>query len=35
VEVAALTDIQRAARLLTEFAARLDAGFLQTVVWDD
>jgi endoglucanase len=35
VEVAALTDIQRAARLLTEFAARLDADFLQTVVWDD
>ena len=35
VEVAALTDIQRAARLLSEFAARLDADFLQTVVWDD
>ncbi len=35
VEVAALTDIQRAARLLAEFAARLDEGFLQTVVWDD
>ncbi len=35
VEVAALTDIQRAARLLTEFTARLDADFLQTVVWDD
>lgn len=35
VEVAALADIQRAARLLTEFTARLDADFLQTVVWDD
>lgn len=35
VEVAALTDIQRAARLLAEFAARLDADFLQTVKWDD
>lgn len=35
VEVAALADIQRAARLLTEFAARLDADFLQKVTWDD
>jgi endoglucanase len=35
VEVAALADIQRAARLLTEFTVRLDADFLQTVVWDD
>ena len=35
VEVAALADIQRAARLLAEFAARLDANFLQTVTWDD
>ncbi len=35
VEVAALADIQRAARLLSEFIARLDANFLQTVVWDD
>lgn len=35
VEVAALADIQRAARLLTEFTARLDADFLQSVVWDD
>ena len=35
VEVAALVDIQRAARLLAEFAARLNENFLQTVVWDD
>jgi endoglucanase len=35
VEVAALTDIQRAARLLAEFATRLDADFLGSVKWDD
>ncbi len=35
VEVAALADIQRAARLLAEFATRLDADFLQSVTWDD
>lgn len=35
VEVAALIDIQRAARLLTEFAARLEPDFLDKVVWDD
>ena len=35
VEVAAQTDIQRAARLLAEFVTRLEADFLQTVIWDD
>ena len=35
VEVAALTDIQRTARLLSEFTARLDMNFLQSVTWDD
>ena len=35
VEVAALTDIQRAARLLAEFTTRLDADFLRSVKWDD
>lgn len=35
VEVAALADIQRTARLLAEFTARLDADFLQSVTWDD
>lgn len=35
VEVAALIDIQRAARLLAEFIMRLDADFLQKVTWDD
>jgi endoglucanase len=35
VEVAALADIQRAARLLAEFTARLNADFLQSVKWDD
>lgn len=35
VEVAALADIQRAARLLTEFAARLEPDFLNKVSWDD
>jgi endoglucanase len=35
VEVAALIDIQRAARLLTEFALTLEADFLDKVVWDD
>ena len=35
VEVAALADIQRTARLLAEFTARIDAGFLQSVKWDD
>lgn len=35
VEVAALADIQRAARLLAEFTARLDADFLGSVKWDD
>ena len=35
VEVVALADIQRAARLLTEFVSSLDADFLDKVVWDD
>jgi endoglucanase len=35
VEVAALIDIQRAARLLTEFALSLETDFLGKVVWDD
>jgi endoglucanase len=35
VEVTALIDIQRAARLIAEFAAGLEADFLDKVVWDD
>lgn len=35
VEVAALVDIQRAARLAAEFASSLEANFLDQVVWDD
>lgn len=35
VEVAALADIQRAARLIAEFALGLEADFLDKVVWDD
>lgn len=35
VEVAALIDTQRAARLLAEFALALEADFLDKVVWDD
>jgi putative aminopeptidase FrvX len=35
VEVAALADIQRAARLAAEFAIGLEAEFLDQVVWDD
>ncbi len=35
VEVVALSDIQRAAHLLTEFALGLEADFLEKVVWDD
>jgi endoglucanase len=35
VEVVALTDIQRAARLLSEFARTLETDFLDKVVWDD
>ena len=35
VEVAALIDIQRAARLLAEFALALETDFLDKVVWDD
>ena len=35
VEVVATKDIQRTARLLTEFIAMLDADFLEKIVWDD
>jgi endoglucanase len=35
VEVAALIDIKRAARLLAEFAFALETDFLDKVVWDD
>jgi putative aminopeptidase FrvX len=35
VEVAALKDIQRAGRLVAEFAAGLEADFLDRVIWDD
>ncbi len=35
VEVVATKDIQRAARLLTEFITMLDADFLEKIVWDD
>ncbi|MBT3316331.1 MAG: M42 family peptidase [Anaerolineae bacterium] len=35
VEVVATKDIQRTARLLTEFVAMLDADFLEKIVWDD
>ncbi|MCP4143409.1 MAG: M42 family metallopeptidase [Chloroflexi bacterium] len=35
VEVIATKDIQRTARLLTEFIAMLDADFLEKIVWDD
>lgn len=35
VEVVALTDIQRAAQLLTEFTCTLEPDFLSKVAWDD
>lgn len=35
VEVVALSDIQRAAELMTEFVDTLDAGFLYRMGWDD
>ena len=35
VELIATKDIQRAARLLTEFIALLDEDFLEKIVWDD
>jgi len=35
VEVVATKDIQRTARLLTEFVAMLDTDFLEKIVWDD
>lgn len=35
VEVAALADIRRAARLIAEFAARLEPDFLDKATWDD
>lgn len=35
VEVAALIDIQRAARLVSEFALALETDFLDEVIWDD
>ncbi len=35
VEVVALTDVQRCARLLAELATRLQADALQQVTWDD
>jgi endoglucanase len=34
-EVVSLADIERTAKLLTEFAAMLKRDFLQTVTWDD
>ncbi len=34
VEVAAVKDIQRAGRLLAEFAASLEADFIEKIVWD-
>lgn len=35
VELVAMKDIQRTARLLTEFIAMLDTDFLEKIVWDD
>ncbi|MBT3320918.1 MAG: M20/M25/M40 family metallo-hydrolase [Anaerolineae bacterium] len=35
VEVIAIKDIQRTARLLTEFITMLDDGFLEKIIWDD
>lgn len=35
VEMACLTDLQRAARLLTEFIASLEVDFLERMTWDD
>lgn len=35
IEVAALSDIERTAKLLAEFGAMLKRDFLQTVTWDD
>lgn len=35
VELVAMKDIQRAARLLTEFITMLDEDFLDKIVWDD
>jgi putative aminopeptidase FrvX len=35
VEMVTLKDIQRAARLLTEFVTGLEADFMSTITWDD
>lgn len=35
VEIVAIKDIQRAGRLLAEFAASLEPDFVQKIVWDD
>ena len=35
VEMVSLKDIRRAGRLLAEFAAELDAGFMERLTWDD
>ena len=35
IEVAALADIERTAKLLAEFGAMLKRDFLQTVTWDE
>jgi len=35
VEMVATKDIQRTARLMTEFITMLDADFLEKIVWDD
>jgi endoglucanase len=34
VEMIALKDVQRAGRLLAEFAASLEADFTEKIVWD-
>ena len=35
VEVIAVKDVQRTARLLAEFIAMLDEDFIDKIVWDD
>jgi endoglucanase len=35
VEVVSLKDVQRTGRLLAELIGSLDAGFLDTLKWDD
>ncbi len=35
VEMVSLKDIDRAGRLLAEFAVQLDAGFMDRLTWED